>query len=405
MALNPFDQQLEDAEREAAALAAALEVATAEIEWFEGTSRDELLEQLEELRSEVAAQSAALERMDAKIARAEKVFRTLTASMGTLWNPANWLSARQRAYRTQAQKLGESLRQARQAQSKAKNRLAAARRSECDKTAEIEKYGEFDLSALNVERSDLDRRLTSHRLQVETILSKKLEVDAAIEPIIGQMREIDRQRSEAAANMERARKFERELSSASNSYERAMVHQKCGREFGIDRPGQVISRNENELRRLERSHEKLEARARAVANKVARDVRRLVIDGMNLCYEGDRFIGLDALTVLVPALADRYEVVVVFDASIRGALKMGDADVRDALGEKALVHIVATRIKADETVLDLAGADKATFVVSNDRFVEFWDKPAQRDGRVIRHEIVDGRILIHDLGVSESYGG
>lgn len=93
----------------------------------------------------------------------------------------------------------------------------------------------------------------------------------------------------------------------------------------------------------------------------------------------------------------------VFDASIRRALGSSDSDIRDIIGGDIQVHVVATSVKADETVLDLAGSDKTTFIVSNDRFAEFGEKPALRDQRIIRHEIVSGQVLIHDLGVSETF--
>lgn len=122
-----------------------------------------------------------------------------------------------------------------------------------------------------------------------------------------------------------------------------------------------------------------------------------------MCYQGDSFLGLEALKHLVPILAEDYEVIVVFDASIRRALGSADSDVRDVLGGNIHVHIVATSVKADETVIDLAGSDKTTYIVSNDRFAEFGEKPAIHDQRVIRHEIVSGQVLIHDLGISEIF--
>jgi hypothetical protein len=36
-------------------------------------------------------------------------------------------------------------------------------------------------------------------------------------------------------------------------------------------------------------------------------------------------------------------------------------------------------------------------VISNDRFRDYTDKPAVRDDRLIRHEIVAGQVLVHDL--------
>jgi hypothetical protein len=40
------------------------------------------------------------------------------------------------------------------------------------------------------------------------------------------------------------------------------------------------------------------------------------------------------------------------------------------------------------------------WVISNDRFREYTDKPAVRDDRLIRHEIVAGQLMVHDLDVS-----
>jgi hypothetical protein len=49
-------------------------------------------------------------------------------------------------------------------------------------------------------------------------------------------------------------------------------------------------------------------------------------------------------------------------------------------------------------------ATSFVYVLSNDRFAEYAEKPAVRDGRVLRHEILNGRILVHDLDVAASFG-
>jgi hypothetical protein len=186
-------------------------------------------------------------------------------------------------------------------------------------------------------------------------------------------------------------------------YQRAMSHQKCEEIFGTGSPRKVIAKKESEIRRLDRDIEKLEKRAKNIADKTARHIKKLILDGNNLSYQGDVFIGLSALKPLVPILASEYEVVLIFDASIRRALDSDDSDIRDIFGGDIQVHIVATGIMADETIIDLADSDNTTFIVSNDRFAEFGEKAAIRDRRVIRHEIVAGRLLIHDLEISETF--
>ena len=61
------------------------------------------------------------------------------------------------------------------------------------------------------------------------------------------------------------------------------------------------------------------------------------------------------------------------------------------------VHIMPFRENADETVLDLAGALTGRFVLSNDRYADFAEKPAVADGRLLKHEVVDGRVFIRVL--------
>lgn len=249
----------------------------------------------------------------------------------------------------------------------------------------------------------LANQLSQQKREVERISGRKHQVDDALAPIVAQIHDTKQKKSEAASTKSQAQSLDEELSNADTSYERAIAHQKCEEKFGTGSPKKVISQKDSEIRRLDRDLEKLQKRAKTVADKAARNIKKLILDGNNLSYQGDIFIGLAALESLVPILANEYEIVLVFDASIRRALGSSDSDIRDVLGNYIQVHVVATSVKADETVLDLAGTDNTTFIVSNDRFAEFREKPAIRDQRVIRHEIVSGQVFIHDLGVSETF--
>lgn len=129
----------------------------------------------------------------------------------------------------------------------------------------------------------------------------------------------------------------------------------------------------------------------------------MVIDGNNLCYEGNRFIGLAAVEALVPLLSRMCAVVVVFDSAIRRLLNTDDSSLQRRLASYAKVHVVASRRMADETVLDLANGSEFTYVLSNDRFGDFNEKSAVKGGRVIRHEIVNGNAFVHDLQLRAAY--
>ncbi|MDW8223864.1 MAG: hypothetical protein RMJ82_13035, partial [Gemmatales bacterium] len=160
-----------------------------------------------------------------------------------------------------------------------------------------------------------------------------------------------------------------------------------------------------ELRRrvLERDLQKLHQRAAEIARRVSRSIEKIVLDGNNLCFEGNCFIGLAALKAVVPVLAKDYELYLVFDASIRARLKTGDSKIRGEFERYAEVHVVPSRCVADETILELAGEEESTYILSNDRYADFPDKPAVRQGRIITHQIVAGKVFIPDLDISVAY--
>jgi len=160
-----------------------------------------------------------------------------------------------------------------------------------------------------------------------------------------------------------------------------------------------IRDHEQQIDRIRRNMGKTQQRIAKLAEAAARDIDALIIDGNNCCYQDSDFIGLAALIPMTEKLAERYVVTIVFDADIRGLLRVSDDDLRAAL-PTANVHVVATHVKADETILD-AAHESTAWVVSNDRFGDYREKAAVKERRVIRHEIVRSRVFVHDLGVNE----
>ena len=172
----------------------------------------------------------------------------------------------------------------------------------------------------------------------------------------------------------------------------------CEQVLGSGKPGNIASDAERLFAKLTRDRDKCVTRAQEIARSNSLVVSRIVIDGSNLCFaSGSERIGLDALRVVVPDMASKYETFVVFDASTVSWLGMKDRDIQDRLGPKAKLHIMPKKHQADETVLDLAGANDSYFVLSNDCYRDYPDKPAVVAGRVLRHEIVDGRVFIRSL--------
>ncbi|MBO2646362.1 hypothetical protein [Shewanella algae] len=384
-------------------LTSSLKTIRNEIDWYESTDLKALTNSHRELQSELESQSRECTQSRGKVQQIQENINNQSRSINSLWNPINWFDSQQRDLRDRVAAMKKSLATAKKYASKAQARLQELEGQIRAKGEEIERFRGFDFDAKSEKRTVLANQLSQQKRKTERIAIRKQQVDDVLDPIVKQIRDAEQKKTEAIAVKRQAQRLDEELSNADNSYERAMVHEECENKFATGSPRKVISRKDSEIRRLDRDLEKLMKRAKTVADKASRDIQKLVLDGNNLCYQGDTFIGLVALKTLVPILAGDFEIIVVFDASIRRALGSGDSDVRDVLGNDIEVHVVATSVKADETVLDLAGTDKTTFVVSNDRFAEFGEKPAIRDQRVIRHEIVSGQVLIHDLGVSETF--
>jgi hypothetical protein len=94
---------------------------------------------------------------------------------------------------------------------------------------------------------------------------------------------------------------------------------------------------------------------------------------------------------------------VIFDAGIRGLLRLKDSEIRAHFPDDVSIHAVASKGKADETILDAASGDKHCFIISNDRYSDFPDKDALKEQRVLRHEVFNNVIHIHDLNVSVTF--
>lgn len=179
--------------------------------------------------------------------------------------------------------------------------------------------------------------------------------------------------------------------------------------------GNIIRDRERKISQINKQLEKLRERIQRIEELYLRmaEMEYIVIDGNNCCYEGDDFIGLAALRVLVPELLRQgFRVAVIFDGSICPMLKRKPAEVKEdmlkqipaevqkELGDGAIIfHIALKRQQADGTILALAKDDPHAFVLSNDRFSEYPESPVVQQGRLIRREIVDGQMLVRELGI------
>jgi len=286
--------------------------------------------------------------------------------------------------------------------------LAIQAKTQSDTFARVErdlkKYNKHDpleheakIGALNQEMGALDSSL-------QELAKQRDALDEQLRAPLIELNKLRSQRIGVATEISRAQSMDNEMSRAANSYERVQIHEKSKQQLGDPSPRKVKASKERELESIDRNIKKLEIRLEGISEKSSRMIRRLVVDGNNMCYlqNPKKFLGLSALRPLANVLSDKYQVLVVFDATIRNMLHKGDRQIAECFKEGVRVHIVSTGQKADESLLKFA-CEPDEWVISGDRFVEYPEMPAVRNKRLIRHEILEGRVLVNDLGVDISY--
>lgn len=267
----------------------------------------------------------------------------------------------------------------------------------------IEKYKRFNKNEICTSIDRLMRNIIQQQTELDIIAKPKFRVDNALSPIIIQINKFEDEIAMAENKINKAKNYENELNNESNGYERKKIHNKCEIELGEGKPKNIMNQQESIVRQLQRDLEKAKKRAIQIAQNASREIKKIVIDGNNMCYEGNKFIGLQPLLTIAFELQNHYEVIVVFDASIRSKLDSDDNKISSQFNSKTKVHIVASKKFADETILNIASDSNTSYVISNDRFGEYKDKEAVKNNRLISHEIVDGKVMVNDLDINKSY--
>jgi hypothetical protein len=424
---NPLAQELKAAGRRIERNTKEQQELQADLDWHshfdrvqaENAARDQQAA-VDALKSERAALSARIAEEKAKIGPLKK-----KSAFG--WDPTYWFSSKRDRAKKALSAHRRSLKDLEAQQKALGSQLGKARKRLSAHMGDLERFDGFDPVAAKDTIDKLAAEFPLLHLEYDELALRKSELDRRLKEPIKVLKGLQRELEELEkthsrlgqlvssleSDIREAQDYDDALTRAANSYEKAMIHQECERQFGVGRPGAVIAdrrkrasqakadrlRVEGRLDALRRDVAKAHDRVRTVASRGTKLVRALVIDGSNLCYQKRDFIGLAALRPLTAALAKSYDVTVIFDASIRHKLgKVSDAQLSLDLPD-ARVHVVPSRTQADETIL-VTAADDFVYVISNDRFSEFRDKSPVRDGRVIRHEIVNGRVIIHDLDLT-----
>ncbi len=401
--LNPFDEPLSRIKLVLADLSTRKDTLEKELAWFDSTNINDLNTRLAETLRHVELLRNRQQESVKRIASHQRVQEALDALIRTMFNPRNWFASDQIQLRQQRKEIVFEKKAEQAESSRILDEIDNTVRSVADQEKTIVRYCAFDATAHRENLREIENQFSAELFRGKKILARKKAVDKAVQPIIAQLRQYEQLKQRAESDRERAATLDRAISNASNSYEKAMVHKQCESEFGVGRPMKVVERCSREIERISRDYEKAFRRAVEVGQKASRTIDAIVVDGNNLCYAGNNFIGLAALKSAITILRSDYTITLVFDAAIRRMLRADDQAIGRAFGDGVTVHVVSTGGKADETILDLAESDKSTYVLSNDRFSEYNDKSAVRENRILRHEIVKGSIFIRDLNLAAAY--
>jgi hypothetical protein len=424
---NPLAKELKEKATQLEGLQGRRAELIADLDWHRDFQRAAAVQVVETRQATCAALEAEKADVTRELAAGRKEGQELQRKTKLGMNPAYWFSIERHAAKERGAELFGVLIELEERETKLTGRLARARRALGTASRALTKFDEFNVYATEAEIAALDAEIPLLQLEHDNLAERKRALDRllkepvkALKSLRDEERRVERERSalrsrvdELERDIDRASRFERELNQAANSYERAKIHEECEDRLGDGRPRAImgdrrrklteakreIATKDRQMEGIRRNVAKARDRVAKVVDRGTRDVRALVVDGSNLCYQGGTFIGLAALRPLCSHLAGTYNVTLVFDASIRHKLGGAtDRDLRDAFPEST-VHAVASRTKADETILATA-EDPFVFVLSNDRFSEYREKPAVKEARLIRHEIINGRVLVHDLDVS-----
>ncbi len=263
--------------------------------------------------------------------------------------------------------------------------------------SDLQRFSACEPSEVNAAISRLEAERAEHDAEFNRLTAASTALDSTLVEPLKALSEAQRELSARQEKLKRAREIERRFAAADTSRDRAMLHEEARRYLGVDSPRVFLRDSRSSVASLERAVAKRQWRVATEVRRalVAYDARAIIIDGSNLCHDGQSFVGLEPLKAIVPALAGRYDVTVIFDATIErtfaaSTLRKQLADVR--------VHVAPDKQAADESILD-AATEPGTYVISGDKYRDFGDRSAVRDGRVIRPEILRSRVSVRDLGL------
>jgi len=208
----------------------------------------------------------------------------------------------------------------------------------------------------------------------------------------------------------RAKAFQDELDEAANGYYRKLIHEKVKDVFGNGNPSLIMKDRSKSIElitaKIARSEEKIKARLekQKVRIEQQRICKKIIIDGNNLCYKnGTVFNGLNALQAICSALLPSYQLHVIFDSSITRLTGQSTKAIRNMLPSQIEVSIAVRNVEADELIVSVASQDSSFFILSNDKFVDYYNFDAIKNHRIFTYNIFEESFIISALNINGRY--
>lgn len=374
-----------------------------EINWHNAFNVSEKSAELEKIQGSIAKNKIDLNATKSDLSLLFDELRVASENLVPIWEFTSYFSPEQKSQRKLTRRIKVGIRILKTRLTKEENKAVNLKICYDTFSNEFQKYHEFDIAHWN----QINEASKNSYAQVQVDLQNKQTAANNLDQVIKDaQKEIDDNRSELQnieAEIKKLNRVDKNLSNAKNSYERALIHQECERMFGVGQPSRAISKLLKHKGSIERTINKLNDRLTQQIERYSRNINHLIFDGNNFCYCGEQFITFKALSAVLRKLKHYERVSVIFDAGIRGLCRANNQTIKKKLPDWIEVHIVATKQKADETILGFASENQHAFIITNDRFSDFKSENAVKQKRLLRHEILTDKVFIHDLNISLTY--
>jgi hypothetical protein len=400
---NPINQQINGLKKNLIEQEKHQKDAELEINWYNAFNLSKNSDELKKVQGSIVQNRIELDRTKSDLSILVNELLNSSENLVPIWKFKSYFSPEQKSQRKLNGRIKEGINMLKIRLEQGKTQEVDLKASEEKFKNEIQKYREFDIEHW----SQIHEAAKKSHAQIQVDLGKKKIVANELDQVIQDtQKQINKNQSELGnieVEIKKIEGLDRSLNNAKNAYERAMIHKECERMFGVGQPSRAINKLEKHKGSIERNINKITYRLSQQIERYSRNINHLIFDGNNFCYCGEKFIGLTALNTVVSELQQYKRVSVIFDAGIRGLCRSDNQAIKKKLPNWLEIHIVATKQKADETILGFASGNQHAFIITNDRFSDFKSENAVKQKRLIRHEILTDRVFIHDLNINLTY--